>query len=271
VSVVNIIFIYYIEAAHATVIFACWSFMLFDMLGPMPFYLAQLIFVLCWSAVDVMLLLGSSISILKILYVTKFYLIFNQDQEALARIILNTSLLLGCTPHIVIFLHHSAAEQALSPGVHYFMGKAMARENLAPFLICGAIWTFLCVVLSIFAILLIRNYERSSRYYPTESAEEQGGSAGKTISLPRVLLGATVLSLAGIIGIIIQVYELNVNGQFPIMFPIYVVILYLKLVFLALHENIIVFSRNKIAAKVHNMRSVLRTFLGCQPPSVNPA
>jgi hypothetical protein len=46
----------------------------------MPFYLAQLATMLVWSGASVMAILGASISCFKVLLVTHFDLIFDQDQ-----------------------------------------------------------------------------------------------------------------------------------------------------------------------------------------------
>jgi len=235
----------------------------------MPFHLAQLVFLLSWSAVDVGLILLSCISLAKILYVTQFDLIFSQDQESMGRIILGVSLLIGCTPHLLIYAQRSATNQVLASGVAYFMGDQMVDEGIGPLLICGAFWLFLSGILLAFAILFIRNYEQ--RHHLNQPSEGMEESAGKSVRLPRVLLCVTVMSAAVIVGIIIQVYGLNVKGQFPVMMPLYAILLYIYLIYLALNENVVTFSTNIWAEKWSRMKVFWRNFCGCMPQRINPA
>jgi hypothetical protein len=243
--------------------------MYFDAIGPMPFYLAQMFLTLCWSAGDVMLILGSIVSIIKIIYIYKFDLIFNQNQESMANIILGGSLLFGCLPHLVIFFHFSARRKIISAPVPYFMGKEMVIEGASPFLICGSWWLFLSIFTLAFAILIIKNYEKSQPQNLLNVAEEMGRLAGRSISLPRVLLGAIILSVAVIASIVIQVSGVDI--QFPLLTPIYALILSCKLSYFVLHENIIVFCKRRLEALWLRTKTIRRTYLHCKLNSVNPA
>jgi hypothetical protein len=243
--------------------------MYFDTIGPMPFYLAQMVITLCWSAGDVMLILGSIVSIIKIFYIYKFDLIFNQNQESMANIILGGSLLFGCLPHLVIYFHFSVRREVISSAASYFMGKEMVNKGVSPFLICGSCWLFLSVFTLAFAILLIKNYEKRQPHHSLNVAEEMGRLAGRSISLPRVLLGAIILSVAVLASIVIQVS--GVDRQFPLMMPIYALILSCQLSYCVLHENIIVFCKRRFAAIWLRTKTVRSAYLHGRLNSVNPA
>jgi hypothetical protein len=241
--------------------------MYFDAIGPMPFYLAQMVLTLCWSAGDVMLILGSIVSIIKIIYIYKFDLIFNQNQESLANIILGGSLLVGCLPHLVIFVHFSARRKIVSAPVYYFMGKEMVNEDVGPFVICGSFWLFFSVFSLASAILLINNYEKSHQQHSLDIGDDMRRSAGMSVSLPRVLLGAILLSVSVILG---QVYR--GDRQFPWMMLIYALILSSMLSYFVLNKNIIKFCQSKFFSAVYySLMNGPSLFLPCKPSSVNPA
>jgi hypothetical protein len=258
-SVINILFIYYIEAAHVTVIVICWSFMYVDTIGPMPFYLGQMVLMIGWSAADIMLILGSIISLVKIIYVINFDLIFNQNQESTSRILLGASLLAGCAPHLIIYIDLTAREKIVSSPVTYFTGEKVLLEGVGAFLMCGSGWLFLSGVMLVFAVLFIRNYEHRHQHLSTETGETCR-SAGMTVSLPGVLLGVTVVTVAIVIGIMIQVYRLDI--QFPLMMLIYAVFLIGMLTYFTVNENIVQFLLSRCFANLTRKAIVLRTSLG---------
>ena len=68
-NIVLILFTYYIESAHVAGSLICWSLVYVLTLGPMPSILAQLATFLIWSAGNVMFIMGSHISIVKIIFV----------------------------------------------------------------------------------------------------------------------------------------------------------------------------------------------------------
>ena len=70
--------------------------------GPMPFYLAQLVPTLGWSAADVMSINGCGISLFKMLFVSHFDLIFSQDPELLGQLVLGLNILLGCAVSLTV-------------------------------------------------------------------------------------------------------------------------------------------------------------------------
>jgi hypothetical protein len=109
VSIIQSLFLYFIEAAHAAGTLVGWSLIFSQSLGPMPFQVAQLALTLAWSAGDLMFILGTGISVSKILYLTHFDLIFGLDQDAVSRRVLGVSLFAGCIPNLVICIHQTAS------------------------------------------------------------------------------------------------------------------------------------------------------------------
>jgi len=156
VSILRLLFTYYFEAAHATGTLICWSFIFIFAVGPMPFYLAQLVFALAWATADVMFILSSFMSIAKILYVTHFDWIFNLNQELVSQAVLTFSFLVGIIPHLVICIHQSAKGLKVTAAVAYFMGENIVPQPPTPTNIYGAFWLFLSVAMLFVATLFIQ-------------------------------------------------------------------------------------------------------------------
>jgi hypothetical protein len=78
INILIILFAYFVEAAQVLGLVVCASLIYRLVIGPMDFLLGQLVLTLGWSAVDTMCLLGCAISIIKMLFVSYFDLVFSQ-------------------------------------------------------------------------------------------------------------------------------------------------------------------------------------------------
>jgi hypothetical protein len=270
-SVIYILLIYYLEAAHISVLIICIPFIYFDLVGPFPFFLAQMVFILAWSAGDVMFILGSSISLVKILYVTNFDFIFNQNQELTARIILCLSLVVSFIPHLFIGIHRSISGRHIVPAAAYFMGEKIVFNNSpTPTLLYGSIWGILSGIMLVFAMLFIRIYEKKKHLlHASIVAGERCRRAEKSVSLIKVLLGVLAVTAALTIGILSQMYGLI--DQFPAQLLFFSTVICILLVFFACEMNIWNHSRKQIFDKLAALKFVLRTKFRCRPGTVSPA
>jgi len=171
VSIINILFIYYVNAAYCTANVIICAVIYVDTVGLMPFFLAQLAGMSVWWAGNTLLILGSSISFVKILYVTHFDFVFSQNQEFVGKLVLGLSLVAGCVPHLVICIHQSAQGIQVVPSENYLMGQKMKETSVFPSVIYGSCWAFISVVMLMFAVLFIRNYKRRNQQWQSLSGE----------------------------------------------------------------------------------------------------
>jgi hypothetical protein len=105
----------------------------------MPFYLAQLVNVLVWGSASATALLGTNISLFKILYVTHFDMVFNQDPDQLGRIVLAVCSLTVGIPHCFFYIYYTINNIKITPVVAYYMGEPMLAESANPMqLFCAA-------------------------------------------------------------------------------------------------------------------------------------
>ena len=233
----------------------------------MPFYLAQLVTTLTCLAADVMFILGSSISIAKIFYITHFDWIFSLDQEFVCRLALGLSFLVGI-PHLVIGVHQSAMGIYVSPAVGYFMGKKIVPQPFPPMIIYGSVWIFLSVLMLLIATLFIRDYKQRTGRRSTFAAENKR-KKGKTVSLTTMLIGGAILSAAIIVYIVGQFYGLI--DDFPIQLFLYAVIICGILVFFVLDANITKFALTKLNKTLPQLNSELKKSKGHFSNKIRPA
>ncbi len=233
----------------------------------MPFFLAQLAGMSVWWAGNTLLILGSSISFVKILYVTHFDFVFSQNQEFVGKLVLGLSLVAGCVPHLVICIHQSAQGIQVVPSENYLMGQKMKETSVFPSVIYGSCWAFISVVMLMFAVLFIRNYKRRNQQRQSLSGEGER-NAGKSISLAKVLLGIGGLSMGVIMSIINRLD--GDSKDFPIPLASNVIVICAMLFFFILDENIISFRRHKISGKLENISIFLKKMFKCPTNTVNP-
>jgi len=214
-----------------------------------------------------MLILGSSISLVKILYVTHFDFVFSQDQEFNSKLVLGTSLLAGCVPHLVICIHQSINDIPLVPTEEYFVQQKMKMIRVFPTFIYGSCWLFISVAMLMFAILFIKKYERRDQQVQTLSSEE-GRVAEKSISLSKVLLGLSGLSIGVIITFVDRWFR--ESEEFPMQLALHVLIICGMLFYFVLDENIMSYSRQKMSAKLENISNLLTQILPYKTSTVSP-
>ena len=233
VHIIIILFTYFIESAHVNAILICWSILFVMVVGPMPFHVAQLVNVLVWVSADVATTLGCSISLFKVLFVTHFDTMFNQNPEDLARTVLGICLLIVLIPHGLFYIYQSVNGTRVTPVVSYYMGEPMVAE------IFGLTCLLMCVIMLVFAMLFIPCYVKRQTKLPILAAEEV-----KTIGLARVLscgcgmIVALTIALAG-----------QANGlarDFPVQSLLVAVTTCFILICYILDANIIIFVKQKI-------------------------
>jgi len=233
----------------------------------MPFFLAQIAGMFIWSSASMMFILGSSISLVKILYVTHFDFVFSQDQEFVSKLVLGSSLLAGCVPHLVICIHQSISGIPLVPTEEYFVKQKMKMVRVFPTVIYGSSWLFISVAMLMFAILFIKKYERRDQQVQTLSSEE-GRVAEKSISLSKVLLGLSGLSIGVIITFVDRWFR--ESEEFPMQLALHVLIICGMLFYFVLDENIMSYSRQKMSAKLENISNLLTQILPYKTSTVSP-
>ena len=251
VHIVVILFTYLLEAAHVAGITICWSLLFVLAIGPLPFYLAQLVNVLVWAAADVSSVLGCCISLFKILFVSHFDLIFSQDPEYMGRIVLILCLLIVGVPHCIIYTYQSVHQTKVTPVVAYYMGEPMVAEGATPMQILGVVCLFMNIAMGILAAFFIPSYVRRHQQLAV-LAEENEREKVKTVNLTRVLICGTGLTLALIFGFASQAS--GFSKDFPIHTLLIAVLLCLMLIFFVLDANIIRFVRQKVRFQFQNLR-----------------
>ena len=240
VHIIIILFTYFIESAHVNAILICWSILFVMVVGPMPFHVAQLVNVLVWVSADVATTLGCSISLFKVLFVTHFDTMFNQNPEDLARTVLGICLLIVLIPHGLFYIYQSVNGTRVTPVVSYYMGEPMVAE------IFGLTCLLMCVIMLVFAMLFIPCYVKRQTKLPILAAEEV-----KTIGLARVLscgcgmIVALTIALAG-----------QANGlarDFPVQSLLVAVTTCFILICYILDANIIIFVKQKINLQLQSL------------------
>ena len=247
----------------------CLSFIYVLAVGPMPFFLAQALPVLAWCAADIMFIMGASMSLCKMLFVTHFDLIFCQDPDVLGRRVLSFSFLVGCIPHWVIFGYQSSQGIEVVSIVSYFRGEPMGAEA-SPMVIYGSVWLIVSLLLLAMAKLFIFNYVKNHQMASVLAAEK-GREAEKTISLSKVVVGGSVVALIIIFSVITQ--AVGLVGDFPVQAPLMAAAICLMLLFFTLDDNVRRFAKEKDREEVLQLKLVAGAVVGycCRPSQVHPA
>ena len=263
---IHILFIYYINAAHVAASIMCLAVVYLNTLGSMSFLMAQTVAMAAWMAATTLFILGTSISVVKILYVTHFDLIFNQDQEVMSSIVVGLSLLAGCLPHLVICIHLTLHRMPVIPAEAYFMGEKIKMEAVSPTMVYGSVWLALNMLLLVFAMLFIRKFEKTRQ---TTADEEGREAAGKSVSLARVFLGVSGLIVIGIQMVVTRLYGRITD--FPLQLVLQVLVICGMLLAFVLERKILEFCHQTLSDSWVNMKGNWRALLGCQETRVNPA
>jgi hypothetical protein len=244
----------------------CWAFLYVLSIGPMPFYLAQLVNVLVWGSASATALLGTSISLFKILFVTHFDLIFNQSPEELGRTVLCACLLIAGIPHCTAYIYYTINNAKITPVVAYYMGEPMAAESVGPMQIFCAACLTLDLLLMALALVFIPWYARRQLSLSVLAIEN---SEMKTINLARVLICITVMIVTLIIGLVSQAYGLA--RDFPtrvLVIPLFICGMF---IFFILDNNVKNFVKKRLAAQLQSHYSVKKfTHFGWFQRKIHP-
>ena len=236
----------------------------------MHFYLAQLGTTLVWNAVNVMCILGCSISLFKMLLVTHFDLIFNQNPEFLGKIVLILSIIAGVIPNIVLFIYQTINGANVAPIVAYFIGEQTEEADVSVMQKYGIFWLVSSVGMLMTATVFIPKYVKRhqlSAILLVENREE----AVKSINLARVLRGSSGFALVVIINIIFQLS--GRKGDFPFQALLAAILICLQLIFFILDDNIKSCIRKTFNKKFQDLQlsCCLTCLLGRCNPKISPA
>ena len=212
----------------------------------MPFYLAQLMPTLAWSAVDVLFIISCSMSILKMLFVSHFDLIFDQNPEQLGHMVLGFSFIAGCVPHFVIFTIQSANGIQVVPAVSYYIGEPTA-PGTSVMMIYGSCWCIASTIILLVAMLFIGTYEKWNQQSAVLAAERRNNETVKTVSLIKILFGSGCAALVIIISLISQAQGLT--GNIPVQGPLAALAICLMLIFFTLDDHVISYVKEKLFIK----------------------
>ena len=239
-------------------------------IGPMPFYLAQLVTTLVWNAVNCLCILSCSISLFKMLLVTHFDWIFNRNPELLGKIMLILNIIAGVIPNSVLFIYHSINGAKVAPVVAYLYGEQTEDSDVSVMQKYGIFWLVSSVGMLMTATVFIPKYVKRhqlSAILLVENREE----AVKSINLARVLLGSSGLALVVIINIIFQLS--GHKGEFPLQALLAAVLICIQLIFFILDDNIKIYIRETFNKKFQDLQlsCCLTCLFGKCHPKISPA
>jgi hypothetical protein len=189
-----------------------------------------------------MCIIGSGISFFKILLVTHFYMIFNQDPERLGKKVLLFSLFMGIVPHCVICIFQSINGTKALPIAAYFMGEKLIAELPSPMQVYGSTWFVISVAMLLTAVVFIPNYSKRRSLAAILASEHQ--EKMNSISIVRVLLGTSGVTFVVVFNIIAQ--SIGLTTQFPVHVLLAAILLCLQLLIFVLHKNIVKYIKKKI-------------------------
>jgi hypothetical protein len=269
-NIVTILFNYFVEAAHAAGLLICLSTIYVLTIGPMSFFLAQSNIVIGSCLVDVMFLMGGSISLFKILLVTHFDLVFDQDPEQLGQLVLGFSLLAICIPHVLNGVYQSVSGVTVAPIVSFLMGKPPVYAGASsPMIIFEIFWFALSILLLIVAKLYIP-YHLNRHQTLAVQAGERKDEREKKIPMAAVIFGCLLAPFVVIVNVVNQ--SQGFVGQLPVeAAPVMAsLIIWLMLTVLALNKKVRGFIKEEIIAESHKARQALH--VGCVKSSrISPA
>ena len=199
-NILNILFIYNIEAMNISAGFSAWTNIYVMVFHPLPYYLAQLT-VLVISLHH----LNSAIPLFKIIFVTNFDFIFAQDPEIFGKRILIVSLVLGCAPPSLICIYQFSQGIVATSSVAFLMGDNPEERKVVLLMpMYSGIWIIINLIVLSFALVFIpcyikRNHRSIISAEPTQMEEET-----KNIHLGRMLFGSIVAIMCTLVATIIS-------------------------------------------------------------------
>ena len=236
----------------------------------MPFYLAQLVTTLVWNAVNCMCILSCSISLFKMLLVTHFDWIFNQNPELLGKIMLILNIIAGVIPNSVLFIYHSINGAKVAPVVAYLYGEQTEDSYVSVMQKYGSFWLVFSLGMLVTSVVFIPTYAKRHQQLAILQAESHE-EAVKSISLARVLLGCCCLAFVVIINILFQLS--GPNGEFPLQALLAAVLICSQLIFFILDDNIKSYIRETFSKKFRDqhLSSCPTCLFGLCHPKINSA
>ena len=257
---------YFVEVAQFGGLTVSCSLTWVMIAGPLPFYLAQLVVTLAWSAADVMFFIGGSISLCKILFVSHFDFIFSRDPELLGHLVLCASILVGCVPHWVIYIYRSTHGLPVAPVVAFYIGEPMRAET-SPMMIYGSFVILFYILMLIAAMVFIQHYVKRKQQQAAVLEAERNMATRRTLSLVRILFGSSSVALVAILNL--SGHATGLTAQLPVAAFLSVLAVCLMLIFLALDENVSMFIREKIVMEIVALRSYILSWR--RPSTLHPA
>jgi hypothetical protein len=207
--------------------------------------MAQITNAIIWSAGTVSLILGSNISLFKILFVIHFDRVFNMNPEHVGLAILGISLLLGIIPYGYFCFDHIVNDQVIPPAVANLIGETVVSQSITAMQIYGHCWVLINFTMLSFAVVFIPRYARR-HHKPTIIAAECRPDELKTISLGRVFLFSIIFCSIGIATAIIYTSQAwDIVIYMPSPFLVVALTVCAMLIYFSLDKNVTTFIRRK--------------------------
>jgi len=179
---------------NISAVFSVWPAVYTLAFRPLPYQLVQLIMLFIWGGGAISIILNTAIPILKIVFITHFDLIFDQDPYMLGKCILNFSLLLGVTPLVIIYIYQSSNGIASTGTLAFLAGEEPGSRTVVPLMAMysGVLFMINMIVL-VFALGFIRYYARKNQQSNVQqAAPSQVEVATRHVRLGRMLLVSLV-------------------------------------------------------------------------------
>jgi hypothetical protein len=204
-NILNIIFIYNIEAMNISAGLLAWPSIYVMLLYPYPYHLAQLVVLVIWIAGAISIILNTYLPVLKLIFVVNFDYIFAQDPEVLVKKLLTLSFILGCIPKILICTYQFLNNQVASSTVAYWMGDNLGGRQIVNLIQLYSGFLFLInLILLCFAVVYIPFYVRKNHPVVTLAEIRKIEVTIQHIRLGRILLGSVVAIVCTIAAAIIS-------------------------------------------------------------------
>jgi hypothetical protein len=204
-NVLNIIFIYNIEAMNISAGLLAWSALFVMVFYPYTYQLSQLVVLVIWCAGAISIILNTYLPVLKIIFVVNFEFIFAQEPETLGKNLLMSSIILGCIPQSLICTYQFFKDQVVGSTAAYFMGDNLGDRKVVYLLqLYPGFLLLINLVLLGFALVYIPFYLKKN--HPLAVLTETSTPEVETqhIRLGRILLGSVVAILCTIAATIIS-------------------------------------------------------------------
>jgi hypothetical protein len=202
------------ELLNITIAVVSCSMIFVNLIAPMPFIIAQ-IYVACGLALICLFCeLVFTLSVLKILLVTHFDIVFSYDPDQLGYYVLLFGSVLAVLPSAALWTYHTYQGQMINSFVAY-LTKSVDNtvQRVQPLILYMAFWIVLCLIAMLTAMLYIPYYIEHNINSNAIQIAEEGHHGGKQVSLTRIMISIVWLSIALTFTLATQHYGLATRYQ----------------------------------------------------------